>query len=90
MKWFWRKEKAPEPVRLELCEISMDAKEREDVYFLLHALDGIELHRRVEDPLDHIKRVHEVMNHFAGKKVFLPWDVEELKRVICEYEERAS
>lgn len=68
----------------------MDAQEREDLYFLLHALDGIEVHRRVKEPLDNVRRVHEIMAHFAEKRVQLPWDVERLKAMIEAYEARAA
>lgn len=88
--FFWRKDK-PEPVtKVNLVDLSLNAEERESLYRLMHSLDGIELHRRVDEPIEMVKDVADTMNHFAKKGVQLPWDVNLLKQEIVSYEVRSG
>jgi len=87
-KWFRKKpveKEAPSDSGLEIEEVSLDEKERADLFKLLHCLDSLNS-KRTAAPINDAREVSRIMQHFASKNVFLPWDVNGLKAVIRKYE----
>jgi len=77
---FWRK-------NLNLVDIALDDDERESLFRLLHAMDGIKLQRRVEDPIERSQDSSRTVRHFYKRGVVLPWDVDVIKEQLTAYEQ---